>query len=165
MEKITIDQIGIDAHRRYAVDQETVESKYVTESSMVPPQLEIAGTSMIYSSKWEELFELNVGNTPWAAFYPPPNYRIQRNKFFSHTLTPNFGWSEDEEDEDQEENDEEGERARKKQDESLNALLEMISTRILRSDESALLNLVESVKKLNSFLREINSKKLQYQKG
>lgn len=162
MEKITIDQIGIDAHKRYAIDQETVESKYVTESSMIPPQLEIAGTSMIYSSKWEELFEMNGNNIPWAAFYPPPNYRTQRNKFFSHALTPNIPWSD--ENDDQEEG-EEGEEEPKKQNESLNALLAELSKRIVKSDESALLNLVQSIKMLNNLLKEVNAKKLQYQKG
>lgn len=163
MEKITIDQIGIDAHRRYAVDQETLESKYITESSMVPPHLEIAGTSMIYSSKWEELFELNVSNIPWAAFYPPPNYRIQKNKFFSHAITPNILWADEDAFNEDEEQDQEKER--KKQNDVLDALLEALSKNQIKEEESVLLNLVESIKMLNSLLREANSKKLQYQKG
>ena len=164
MEKITIDQIGIDAHKRYAIDQESLETKYLTESTAIQPQLEIAGTSMIYSSKWEELFEFNFCNTTWAAFLPPPNYRTQRNKFFSHALIPGILWSEAEEDEDLEE-DEDTENERKKQNHLINQIIESLSTGSIKEDESALLNLIQSIKTLNSLLREVNARKLQYQKG
>ena len=161
MEKITVDQIGIEAHKRYAVDQENLESSYITDSSMIPQHLEIAGTSAIYSSKWEELFEINLKNIPWAAFSPPPKYFSHRNRFFSHALIPGILWSE----EDESEEDEERENERKKQNETLHAIIEAISSRKIKGDGSALLNLIESVKFLNSLLKEINSRKLQYQKG
>lgn len=163
MEKITIDQIGIDAHKRYAIDQESLDTHYITDATHISGQLEIAGTSMIYSSKWEELFEFNLNNTTWAAFLPPPNYRTQRNKFFSHSLIPGILWSESDDDEDLEE-DENTENERKKQNALIKNIIEVLSSR-LKEDESALLNLIQSIKTLNSLLREVNAKKLQYQKG
>ncbi|HSX04229.1 MAG TPA: DUF5399 family protein [Rhabdochlamydiaceae bacterium] len=161
MEKVTIDQLGIEAHRRYAFDQETLDTAYITESPLVPQHSEITGTSAIYSSKWEELFEVHLKNIPWAAFSPPPKYFRQRNRFFSHALIPGILWS----DEDENEEDEERDNERKKQNESMRNIINAISCRRIKGEESALLNLIESVKLLNSLLREINSRKLQYQKG
>ncbi len=161
MEKVTVDQIGIEAHKRYAVDQETLDTVYITDSSMIPRHLEMAGTSSIYSSKWEELFEVHLKNIPWAAFSPPPKYYVQRNRFFSHALIPGILWSNDEEQDEDEGHEEE----RKKQNETLKTLMETIAVRRIKENETALLNLVESVKILNSLLKEINSRKIQYQKG
>jgi hypothetical protein len=160
MEKVTIDQIGIEAHRRYAIDQENLDTAFIADTKAIPLQLEIAGTSQIYSSKWEELFEVHLKNIPWAAFSPPPMYHSQRNRFFSHALTPGMLWSDEDEEQD---NEDDGER--KRQNESLKNIINAISCRKIKGEESALLSLIESVKLLNSLLREINAKKLQYQKG
>jgi hypothetical protein len=69
-------------------------------------------------------------------------------------------WSDEDEEQD---NEDDGER--KRQNESLKNIINAISCRKIKGEESALLSLIESVKLLNSLLREINAKKLQYQKG
>ncbi len=149
MEKITIDQIGIEAHKRYATDQALLDLSYITESQMISPHLEIAATSQIYSSQWEELFGIHLNNIPWAAFSPPPKYNAQRKRFFAQTLIPSIFFSDEKEDD----------------DESFKNFMHALACRKIKKDESALLGLIESIKLLNSLLKEVNARKLRYQKG
>ncbi len=159
---ITIDQLGIENHNRWAVDQEKLDVTHIQDSNLIPDHSEIAGTSSIYSSKWAELFDFQQSYITWAAFVPPPDYEKQRNRFFSFDITPNFRWLETEEGEEEEKNQQQleecKERLRSKKPRALHPTL-------VKRDQSALISMLDSMKSIHDLLREIQGKKLQYQKG
>lgn len=161
--KITIDNYPIKTHQRYAQDQEDYEIKYVQEAALIPHHLEIASTTDPIQSKWDELFESLETLHPWATFAPPPEYALTRNRFFSFNLSPNFPWGSHTDDEEQEEETEDEEIVLHKK-----RIQEKKSTQpaaLIERDRSTLFNLLDTIKLLNGFLREIQSRKLQYQKG
>jgi hypothetical protein len=153
MSTVTIDNLGMKTHERYAQDQEVLESKYITESFSIAPHSESVGTSSIYSPQWEALFDLHLCNTPWALFSAPPKYHVQRNKFFASRIVPGVNW-------------EEGEETFPLLDKILDApKAENQSNLSFEKDKTAILNLFESVKRLNILLAEINAKKMGGLKG
>jgi hypothetical protein len=162
MKAVTIDQLDIKDHVRWAQDQEGYDISFVKESHLVAPHPEILGTSVIYPSKFEELFELQKRNLPWASFSPPGNFHMFSKRFFSYRLFPNIYWEEEEEDEEKEEDDSKCDlireviRAKKLGDQSHT---------LFEKDKSAILALLESIKWVNELLIQINARKLQYQKG
>ena len=157
---ITIDQLGIEIHERWASDQEQLDAKYIQESNLIHDHSEIAGTSSIYSSKWAELMEIEHTYITWAAFVPPPDYEKQCNRFFSFDITPKFRWLEDEEKEENHNRqfEERKKRVKMKKPRAMHKTL-------VQRDQSALISLLDSMKSIHDLLREIQSKKLQYQKG
>ncbi len=163
LKAVTIDQLDIKDHVRWAHDQEVYDISFVKDSDMVAQQPEILGTSVIYPSKFDELFELQKRNLPWATFLPPGNFHTFSKRFFSYRLFPHIFWEEeDEEESEQEEKDSEDGlmsgiincKPPKNQKESL-----------FEKDKSTMLNLLESIKEINGLLKQINARKLQYQKG
>jgi hypothetical protein len=161
MKAVTIDQLDIKEHVRWAQDQETYDISFVKESHLVAPHPEILGTSVIYPSKFEELFELQKRNLPWASFTPPENFAMFGKRFFSYRLFPNIYW-EDREEEKEGENED-------RQD----LIQEVIKIKkfgnqtqsVFEKDKSVVLNLLGSIRWINRLLKQINARKLQYQKG
>ena len=172
MNRVTIDKLDIRSHERYAKDQHTLDRKYINESTAIASHSEILGTSTIYSSSWEQLFELNMKNLPWACFSPPLKYTIQANRFFSYQILPSIYIRDerDEEEEESEENDEEKKQNEKKRLEIINKISkaakgEHQTYSDFENEKSAIISLVESIRYLDKILGQINSKKRQYQKG
>lgn len=170
MKAITIDNFDIKAHERYAQDQQKLEPKYITESNSVPSYSEIAGTSAIYSSKWEELFEIQLANLPWAMFSAPPKFSMQPNKFFTYRILPKIIVEEEKSIENEDESEEGKEEKKRQSVELLNRVLTASkeknqNSHAFEKDKTTILNLLESVRYLDKLLGQINSKKLQYQKG
>jgi hypothetical protein len=158
----TIDNLDIKTHERYAQDQQIYDKSFITESTLLSPHLEIAATSTIYSSKWEELFEMGTKNIPWAAFSPPAHQR-QTNRFFSYRILPTIFVAEETDEEEEEEQ-------KKREDEILKKVIRAKKGKnqdpsLFERDRSSILNLLETVRSLNQMLSQINSRKLQYQKG
>lgn len=112
MRPVTIDQLDIKIHERYAKDQQQLDTKYIKESTAIAAYSEIVGTSSIYPSNWEILFELQIKNISWAAFCPPLRYTLQSNRFFSYQILPTI-YLRDELDEEEESEEEEKENERK----------------------------------------------------
>ena len=166
MKGVTIDKLDIKDHLRWAQDQEVLESAYVTEATLIAHHPEILGMSMIYPSKFEELFELQKRNQHWASFSPPPNFQLFRKRFFSHRLFPSIHWEEEEEDTKEWETKEEDEPA-------LNLIhaVGQVSSKethpsvLFEKDKDTMLNLLESIQWINKLLKQIYGRKLQYQKG
>lgn len=176
---VTIDSIDITVHNRYAKDQATLDPIFLTEPQIVAPHSEITGTSSIFSSKWEELFDIHQRNVSWAYFSPPEMYFSQSNRFFSYCLLPDLYW-EMEEEEDKEKKEPEDEppptvfsfqkkkRPSKKDILTLTALMQKEDGAPLvyfEKDKCAIINLIEAIEKLNKLLAHVQSRKLQYQKG
>jgi hypothetical protein len=174
---VTIDSLDISVHKRYAIDQESLDTVYIHEPQLIAPHSKITGTSSIYSSKWEELLEVHKRSTTWANFEPPHGYFHQSNRFFSHCLLPDLytGIHQD-----QKENEEAlvsiGEIfAEKKQKKiSKQELFDLISLEKssdplyalgVENDKKNIVSLLESIEKINKMLSDIHARKLQFQKG
>jgi hypothetical protein len=171
MRGVTIDQLDIKIHERYAKDQEALDPKYITESTAIAAYSEIASTSSIYPSSWELLFDLQVKNIPWASFSPPLRYGVQSNRFFSSQTLPSIYFYDQTEDEEEEP---ENEEKQKKGGRKRLALLKKVINRYKRklqsitdfeNQKTAIVNLLESISYLDKLLGQINAKKRQYQKG
>lgn len=170
MKAVTIDNLDIKVHEQYARDQVSFDPTFIVDSQNISAHFEIAGTSSIYSSKWEELFEIGVRNIPWAMFAAPPSFNTQRNKYFRFRILPTLEESlddfEEEGFEDESENEDDGEEKFQLLQKILNAQKgQNQSHEVFEYEKSALLNFVHSVKFLNKLLSHINARKLQYQKG
>lgn len=167
MKGVTIDKLDIKDHLRWAQDQEVLETAYVTEASLVAPHPEILGMSMIYPSKFEELFELQKRNQHWAAFSPPKNYHLFGKRFFSYRLFPSIHWEDEKESQEEEfqENFEQQENSDLIQVVLRIKKLGNQTSTLFEKDKSAMLSLLESIRWINKLLQQINARKLQYQKG
>lgn len=97
MKAVTIDRLDIKDHVRWAQDQLEYDVSFVNESHLVAPHPAILGTSSIYASKFEELFELQKKNICWASFTQPLNFHLFSRRFFSYRLFPNIHWEDYEE--------------------------------------------------------------------
>lgn len=172
MKAVTIDNLDIKDHLRWAQDQEVLEKALVTEAAIVALHPEILGMSLIYSSKFEELFELQKRNQHWAFFAPPINFHLFSKRFFSYRLFPGIHLANKEE-----ESSQEGEQQEEEQEEGAafdRDLLQAMSrikkmspqnASLFEKDKSAMLNLLDSIKWINDLLKQIHGRKLQYQKG
>ena len=170
MNGVTIDKLDLKSHRRYAEDQIKLDTKYTQESPLIPPHSEILGTSSIYSSSWEDLFETQKKNIPWACFIPPPLYTVQTNRFFTFRVVPSISLGDEEEEEAQKEKEREEEERQKKENSLFKKTMEAekgLEDTLSRfeGDKGSILNLLTSIQSLNSLLAQINGRKLQYQKG
>lgn len=167
--RTTIDNLRIDAHQRYAKDQNDLDPRFVTESSAVSPHAEIAGNSAIYSSQLEQLVQSYMGTQPWGSFHPPTGYFMQTNRFFRSRLFPQSNKSmlqhDNEKEKDGQEQDQDDE----------NPLIELLektyaaraSTPHPKSerDKGTLISLLQEIGRIDGLLAYITSRKLQYQKG
>lgn len=173
--RMTIDNLDIKAHERYALDQQKLDLRYIDEATLIHPHSEILGVSSIYSSKWEELFEIHKRNISWASFCPPPRYNLQSNRFFTYCIFPSIAVEEerDKEDEKEREDQEENSEEERKRDRAASLLEKILSAKkrgakpadLFEREKTDLIDLLESIKYLNKLLLQINGRKLQYQKG
>jgi hypothetical protein len=165
MKAVTIDQLDIKDHVRWAQDQNEYDISFVNESHLVAPHPEILGTSIIYPSKFEELFELQKKNVSWANFTQPKNFHLFGRRFFSYRLFPSIHW------EDYEEGDEDGsDKEEPASDDLIHEVLKVKKNShqtqsLFERDKTSILNLLEAIKGIDTMLRQINARKLQYQKG
>jgi hypothetical protein len=161
---VTIDRLDIKDHVRWAQDQNEYDVSFVNESHLVAPHPEILGTSIIYPSKFEELFELQKKNVHWAAFTQPWNFHMFGRRFFSYRLFPSISW-EDYDEEEQGDSEEESPSEDLIQEVLKVEKLPDQTHSIFEKDKSTILSLLEEIKGIDRMLRQINARKLQYQKG
>ena len=163
---VTIDNYDIKKHQRYASDQEALKGLEIKfeESGQIPQHLELAGGSILIKSKWEALFETDLHRHPFALFVTPPQFAKMRKRFFSYSISSQFNWDEANEDEQQQEQKGKGQFEEYK-NKILSKKSKLMPIALFEKDRSALLNLLDSVQSINSYLREIYARKLQYQKG
>jgi hypothetical protein len=163
MKATTIDRLDLKDHVRWAQDQHTLDTSLIAESLLVAPHPEVTGISCIYPSKFDELFDLQKANQPWAAFHPPKNFHLFGRRFFSYCLFSSIKEKRDEEDEDEQ-----------KPQGTHHYLIQRIlrtqqhkyhSSSLFEKDKTTLLNALESIRWIESLLKQIYGRKLQYQKG
>lgn len=175
MKPITIDNLDIKDHVRWANDQNHLDSVYLTEAQAIAHLPEMLGTSAIYTSQWETLFEWQKRNAHWASFAPPSKYHLASKRLFSFRLFPTIYWKEEEEEgtEDDQPSAEEFVEKKDKESPAVNLVKEVINTAaffhqpsiVFEKDKTTILNLLESIKYLDGLLAQITGKTMQYQKG
>lgn len=178
MKPVTIDNLDIKEHIRWAQDRAILDTSFVKEAKEVAAHPEITGTSSIYSSHLEELFDWDKGMHPWANFSPPHSISLFHKRLFSYRLFPNISSEEGSEDEDksaadqeqQQEQDEQEERALRRAKDLIQHVLALQkssdqSHSLFEKDKSSILSLLESIRFIDDMLAQITSRKLQYQKG
>jgi hypothetical protein len=171
MKPVTIDNLNIKDHVRWAKDQELLDPTYTKEVSLVSHHPEVLWNSIILTSKWEELFEWQKRNVSWANFEAPDKYHLVSKRLFSYRLFPNIYWKDEDEESEDKEHQEQGED--KHEQEGTNLLKQVLDLEkfpnqpmpLFERDKSTIVSLLESIKFLNTLLAQINARKLQYQKG
>ncbi len=167
MKAITIDNLDIKDHIRWAQDQTILDPTYLAEAQSIVHHPEHMGMSTIYTSQWETLFEWQKRNLPWASFSPPLKYHVASRRLFSFRLFPSIFWSEDEEESSEDAPDQHEKEPSNdlwKQVINIAAFPNQPSV-LFEKDKTAILNLLESIKHLNNLIAHISARKLQYQKG
>jgi hypothetical protein len=91
----TIDNLGIEASRQYAKNQEALDQRLVEESRYFPSNVE-GGLAPYISAGGEESFKIfSIGlPTAWATFSAPENYSVAGSRLFTHQMLPTIGGSE-----------------------------------------------------------------------
>ncbi|MBY0529714.1 MAG: DUF5399 family protein [Rhabdochlamydiaceae bacterium] len=172
MKPVTIDNLNIKDHVRWAKDQEWLDPTYTREVSLVSHHPEVLWNSTVVTSKWEELFEWQKRNVSWANFEAPEKYHMVSKRLFSYRLFPSIYWKEEEEGSEDQENEQE-KREDEREQEGSNLMKEVLNLEkfpnqpmpLFERDKSTIISLLESIKFLNTLLAQINARKLQYQKG
>ena len=158
----TIDDLGLDIHERYALDQATVDRTFTTTPSVIFPNAEGGGLNSIFISKQELLFEAHIKNASWALFSPPPVAQMPRHLFAIYLLAPNVPMQ-----------DIEWFKERPKRD-SLRALLkkrrktgtgEINLSDIEFPEETTILDMMDSLFHLEKLQNIIGTKRQQYRRG
>ncbi len=151
----TIDNLGVDTSTRYAEDRANFDESLIKEAVFAPSQAKVASTSPNYSSEFDALFNLEERGISWAAFKAPPNFASIRRKLFAELTIPLLGSTE-------------------KRDAQVQRL-EAYSTQEqdghpTESDEigkekQTLVSLLNKLGDFDQLLFDINSRRVQYQKG
>lgn len=87
----TIDNLGLDASKRYAQNQKEAELElpFLEEISKFPVS---AISTAPYSVTEAEVEAFFIGRpTPWASFTPPPDYAGFLSRLFIQQAIPSFG--------------------------------------------------------------------------
>ena len=155
METVTIDNLNIKTHKRWAEGQAQIDPTFLKESAQVSPATDFTSTSSIFASHWASLFGLDIRHLPWAGFAPPAQFNTQTKRFFSHRIIPSLTFPLNYQEEDEEE-----EKQRKKR---LKDFLHAHKGN--KIDKEILTHLIDTIFTLDDLLGKILAKKLQYHKG
>lgn len=166
----TIDNLGIDASTRYAVDQEVLDKKILKEARSIPRQAEVDVTSPFFASEFDLLFDGSKKNTSWAMFSMPKHYGEQRKRLFTYQIIPSLGTQEKTENQEKkiltqlkEKTDEQNQERKKKQNNS--TWEEEIEQDEQEKEQKVLLALLKNLLFLDKCMMDITARRMQYQKG
>jgi hypothetical protein len=166
----TIDNLGVDASTRYALDQQQLDRKILKEAKAVPAQAEVDVTSPSFASEFDLLFDADRRNAPWAKFCPPENYNEQRKRLFTYQIIPSLGSQEKYENQEKKilaKLKEESEKREKDQREKRRSARQ--STEMEEEDEEKekkiLIKFLQNLAILDKCLGDISARRMQYQKG
>ncbi len=171
--RTTIDNLQLEAHQRYAQDQQILDPRFTIDPSSITPHAELAGTSSIYSSQLDDLIQSSIGIVTWGSFQPPSGFMTQTNRFFRSRL---FGKAKQRLYQDDEQGNFEGSSEEEKdpdheEQNSLVRLLERAASRHkpfmhhIERDKKLLISLLRKIAEIDAYLTFVNTRRLQYQKG
>jgi hypothetical protein len=87
---LTVAEIGIAVHNRYAKDQE-VSRETRGLALDAAPHFQISVVHPVYPSRCDELVGFNQRGTPWACFEPPPDYTPAKPRgYFGASILPSL---------------------------------------------------------------------------
>lgn len=154
MQSVTIDNLDIKNHVRWASDQQEFDPIYIQEAQEVAIHSELLGSSVIYAAQWDLLFEWQKRNRPFAHFEPPKKYRLASRRMFSYRILPDMDALGDSE-------------AEEKRVWHLIDLpcFKRYPLHLFEKEKTAVIGLLRSMQFLNSMLEKIAALKLKYQKG
>lgn len=169
MKPTTIADFNIEAHEHYAKNQTSVDPTFTKGAQEIASHFNrVEGTSAIYASQLDELFDLG-GTTLWAMISPPENFSKQTAQHFRHRILPTVDDFDPDfqEEEKGKEGEAEGHQAKAK---LISKLMQVdntpgAATARLEQDRSTLVSLFETVAPLNKILAHIYARRMQYQKG
>jgi hypothetical protein len=166
----TIDNLGIDASTRYAVDQQELDSKILKEARGIPRQAEVDVTTPFFASEFDLLFDTSKKNTSWALFTMPKNYGEQRKRLFTYQIIPSLGTQEKTENQEKkilaqikEKTEEQNKERKKKQNNT--SWEEEIEQEEQEREQKVLLSLLKKLLFLDKCMADITARRMQYQKG
>ena len=167
----TIDNLGLGPSVRWAQDQEFIDNSLAKESPFVSSQTTIDVASPFFLSEFDLLFQTKKRFAPWSFFLSPLGYQSQTMRLFTHQVIPSLG-----------------------SEELLSAQMQKIQDKISSSkklraqrrkegkgpeydwedereneeeeqESKTLLNLLEYINTLDTWISEINARRSQYSKG
>ncbi len=94
VEARTIDDLGIGPSTRFAKDQAYLDKTLIKESSFVSHQTQVDVSSPSFSSEFDSLFQISKRYKPWALFWPPQGFNMQKMRLFTHQVVPSLGTEE-----------------------------------------------------------------------
>ncbi len=161
----TIDNLGIDSSVRYAKDLEQLDRRLVEESKWIPEKTTISVLRPYAPSEFD--YFQGTAKTLWALFQPPAEYYNRVGQFFSYQLIPSLGsYEKQETDTDKLASLEDvlskpHSSKKGKRDSSDNEKEQEDQEK----ERRILMNLMETLTRLDKTLSLINSRRNQYQKG
>ncbi len=93
---VTIDNLGIDASRTYAKNQELLDKNLRADSLSISKKTEISVISPYLAEGEDRQFAVGVAQG-WVVFSLPKNYGIDVARLFTYQLAPSLGSQEEEE--------------------------------------------------------------------
>ncbi|MFY7842742.1 MAG: DUF5399 family protein [Rhabdochlamydiaceae bacterium] len=178
-EKVTIDNLRIKDHNKYANNQKAFNPVFVKDSPFISQQSTIDSIEPFYHSAFDKLFGLIFKNQPWARFEAPP-FSLNRFHCFSSSIVPFL----DSENHLSQKIDQayldsvhmfyakeeipskfSQENLTQTKHDLIQSLENTISTEFLMQQQEILKELITCVEDLNKMIVECNTRRLQYQKG
>ena len=153
----TIDNMGIETSSRYARDKAALDTKLIEDSRFVPLKTEVSVVKPYLPTEFEEYLGPNR-LTLWASFSPPPDYLAYAKPLFSYQLIPSLG----------------GYEKQEADTDKLEALEDALNKPFKQGQQEqqeeererkTLVNLLQTIGKLDRTLSLINSRRTQYQRG
>ena|SRR3990167_10892417 len=137
----TIDNFGLEAHVRYAKDNEALDRRLIEDSKYIPKKTEIPVTTPYIQSESEKLFS-HKPTVRWAYFTAPFEIEANLHNLFSYEMIPSFGG-----------------------DERVDQILENLQTLPETEEKEKLLQMFKTHQSLQKAFDLIQSRRGQYQKG
>lgn len=151
----TIDNLGIDTSNRYAEDRANYDETLIRESIHIPAQTRVVTTAPQYASEFDALFDLDERGKSWAAFYAPPNFFATRRRLFAEQVIPQLGSSE--------KRDAQARRLKAYGNQEQEGHPQ--ESDVIGKEKETLLSLLNKLGDVDQLLFDINSRRVQYQKG
>lgn len=88
----TVDNLGLEASRRYAKDKELLDTRFIEESRIIPQKAQTTVWRPYLPSEFSQRFQ-QFNRTIWALFYPPSGILEEGRQLFSYQVIPSLGGS------------------------------------------------------------------------
>ncbi len=142
----TVDDLGVDASKQYALNQQDLDFNQLQDSRFVPQKTEISVTTPYTPSDYDSKF--SIGRiTIWASFKPPAGSATTAGRLFTYQLVPSLGGLD-------------------QQVSQLDHFAEIAPTDpTLKKEHTIIHNLLQQLVSIGQTFEQISARRSQYQKG